>query len=87
MPPTGSLVERMTALQKAADEIGPVDPIGGMEGIFDEVRLFRDYNPTAKVLPVPATGAAAAIEYIEGKYPRDLANEISFASLFRRNLL
>jgi hypothetical protein len=61
--------------------------IGGMEGILDEARLFREYNPTAKVLPVPATGAAAAIEYNEGNYPRDLANEISFASLFRRNLL
>ena len=61
--------------------------IGGMEGILDEARLFRKFNPTAKVLPVPATGAAAAIEYKEGNYPSDLENEISFASLFRRHLL
>ncbi|MDO6590514.1 hypothetical protein DS901_18130 [Loktanella sp. D2R18] len=61
--------------------------IGGMDGILDEARLFREYNPTAKVLPIPATGAAAAIEYNEGNYSRDLANEISFASLFRRKLL
>ena len=26
LPPTGSLAERMKALQKAAGEIGPVDP-------------------------------------------------------------
>lgn len=60
--------------------------IGGMEGIRDEARLFREHNPKAKILPVPATGAAAAIEYREGNYPKNLANEISFASLFRRNL-
>jgi hypothetical protein len=61
--------------------------IGGMEGVREEVQLFRRFNPNAKVLPVPATGAAAAIEYKEGNYPSDLANEISFASLFRRKLL
>ena len=36
--------------------------IGGMEGIRDEARLFREHNPKAQILPVPATGAAAAIE-------------------------
>jgi hypothetical protein len=61
--------------------------IGGMEGILNEVRIFRKYNPTAKVVPVPATGAAAEIVFNEGNYPRNLANEISFASLFRRSLL
>lgn len=60
--------------------------IGGMEGIRDEARLFREHNPKAQILPVPATGAAAAIEYREGNYPKHLANEISFASLFRRSL-
>jgi hypothetical protein len=61
--------------------------IGGMEGIFDETRLFKEFHPTAKVIPVPATGGAAEIEYNQGDYPQDLANEISFANLFRRNLL
>ncbi|MEO9518537.1 MAG: hypothetical protein ABJH45_10005 [Paracoccaceae bacterium] len=35
LPPTGSLVERMTALQKAADEIGPVDPSYDQKSFFD----------------------------------------------------
>ena len=61
--------------------------IGGMEGIRDEAALFRKLHPQATVLPVPATGAAARIEFLEGKYPKALENEISFASLFRRTLL
>lgn len=61
--------------------------IGGMEGIHDEVNIFRRFHPDAQILPVPATGAAAAIEFREGKYPAELETEISFASLFRRKLL
>ena len=33
--PTWSLAERMTALQKAADEIGPVDPNFDQKSFFD----------------------------------------------------
>lgn len=83
----GRSIEQMRIEMLTSRKFDAAVLIGGMEGIFDEVRLFREYNPKAKVLPVPATGAAAAIEYNEGNYPRDLANEISFASLFRRNLL
>lgn len=61
--------------------------IGGMEGIRDEASMFKELHPQAKVLPLPATGAAARIEYLEGDYPNFLENEISFASLFRRTLL
>lgn len=60
--------------------------IGGMEGIRDEASMFKELHPQAKVLPVPATGAAARIEFLEGDYPDFLKNEISFASLFRRAL-
>lgn len=61
--------------------------IGGMEGIRDEASMFKELHPQAKVLPLPTTGAAARIEYLEGDYPNFLENEISFASLFRRTLL
>lgn len=61
--------------------------IGGMEGIREEATLFRELHPHAKILPVPATGAAARIEFLEGDYPKFLENEVSFASLFRRALL
>ncbi|ESZ12316.1 hypothetical protein X735_22540 [Mesorhizobium sp. L2C085B000] len=80
-------IERMRIEMLTSRKFDAAVLIGGMEGIHDEARLFRKHNPKAQVLPVPATGAAAAIEYIEGDYPLHLANEISFASLFRRSLL
>ena len=80
-------IERMRIEMLTSRKFDAAVLIGGMEGIRDEARLFREHNPHAKVLPVPATGAAAAIEYSEGNYPKNLADEISFASLFRRSLL
>lgn len=83
----GLSIERMRIKMLTSRKFDAAVLIGGMEGIRDEARLFREHNPNALVLPVPSTGAAAAIEYNEGNYPPDLANEISFASLFRRRLL
>jgi hypothetical protein len=58
--------------------------IGGMEGIEDEFRIFREYHPHAGVLALAAPGGAA----------RDLASSVGerastvdFARLFRRDLL
>jgi hypothetical protein len=61
--------------------------IGGMEGIIEEVEIFRRHHPKASLLPVPATGAAARIIYYAGNFPADLETEVSFASMFRRHLL
>jgi hypothetical protein len=80
-------IERMRIEMLTSRKFDAAVLIGGMEGVRDEARLFRKYNPKGQVLPVPATGAAAAIEYAEGNYPDHLENEISFASLFRRSLL
>jgi hypothetical protein len=33
--------------------------IGGMEGVLDEYKLFKELHPSAAVVPVPATGGAA----------------------------
>ena len=60
--------------------------IGGMEGVSDEAAMFRRLHPKAKMLPVPATGAAARLEFLKGNYPQSWENEISFSSLFRRTL-
>ena len=60
--------------------------IGGMEGIFEEVELFAHHHPTAKVLPIASTGAAAKIVYAAGKYDRRLARSLTYSSLFRRSL-
>ena len=61
--------------------------IGGMEGIFEEVKLFKHYNPKARIFPIASTGGAAAIVYTEGKYPEALADDLTYVSLFRRHLL
>lgn len=37
--------------------------IGGMEGVLDEYKLLKKYNPNAKIYPVASTGAAAQILY------------------------
>jgi len=60
--------------------------IGGMEGVFEEVELFVQQHPHALVLPLAATGAAAAIIHRQGKYEEQLAHERTFPSLFRRRL-
>jgi hypothetical protein len=35
--------------------------IGGMEGIEDEFKLFREFHPKALILPISSTGAASQI--------------------------
>jgi hypothetical protein len=60
--------------------------VGGMEGIFEELELFRRHNPSAPVLPIASTGAAAAEIYAAGQYPGYLLNDLTYASLFRRHL-
>lgn len=61
--------------------------IGGMEGVADEMALFKELHPAANVLPVPSTGAAAGAIFSKGGYSPELADDISFGSMFRRNLL
>lgn len=48
--------------------------IGGMEGIEDEFKIFREYHPEALLLPIASTGAATAIVY-EDLLPKELKNE------------
>lgn len=57
--------------------------IGGMGGIFDEYRLFKELNPMAKVLAVSAPGGASA------KLAKQLRQRnigIDFARLFHKKL-
>lgn len=61
--------------------------IGGMEGVFKELSIFERENPDALVLPIASTGAAAEIVYANGHYDKGLANDLTYASLFRRRLL
>ncbi len=65
--------------------------IGGMEGIEDEYKLFRDFYPEAIVLPIASTGAASQVVY--GEYLPDefknkrLENDYAYMSLFQDLLI
>ncbi|SDF39553.1 hypothetical protein [Dyella sp. 333MFSha] len=61
--------------------------IGGMDGIIDEFRLFRELQPHAKVIPiVSAGGATATLESPEGRWPEDLSTDLDYIALFHRQL-
>jgi len=61
--------------------------IGGMEGIYEEHKLFTEFHPNAAVLPLSTTGAAARIIYQQGQYDPLFARDRTYSSLFRRKLL
>jgi hypothetical protein len=65
--------------------------IGGMEGIEDEFKLFREFHPKALILPISSTGAASQIVYnnylsSDLKNQR-LVNDYAYMSLFQDLLL
>ena len=65
--------------------------IGGMEGIEDEFKLFREFHPKALILPISSTGAASQIVY-NNYLPTDLknqrlVNDYAYMSLFQDLLL
>lgn len=65
--------------------------IGGMEGIEDEFKLFREFQPDALVIPISSTGAASQVVYDnylsnDLKNPR-LVNDYAYMSLFQDLLL
>lgn len=65
--------------------------IGGMEGIEDEFRLFREFHPNAVLLPIASTGAAAKIVY-DNFLPEELKDkrldsDYAYMSLFQDLLL
>lgn len=65
--------------------------IGGMEGIEDEFKLFREFHPHALLLPIASTGAATRIVYSD-YLPREmrnkrLENDYAYMSLFQDLLI
>lgn len=61
--------------------------IGGMEGVVEEYRMFRELHPQAMVLAVPAPGGAAR-ELVSRDPSMPAASDdddIDFAALFRRD--
>lgn len=65
--------------------------IGGMNGIEDEFRMFREYHPDALLLPVASTGAATKVVY-DKLLPDEFKNErllkdYGYMSLFQKLLI
>lgn len=59
--------------------------IGGMDGIEQEYKLFKEAHPTALILPVGSTGAAAKILYdkLSSTVDKRLLNDYAYMHLFR----
>ena len=45
--------------------------IGGMEGIFDELRLFKELHPGCPIIPIGSTGGASKMLLNQGEGPQD----------------
>ncbi|MFY3147958.1 hypothetical protein ACOTF6_06745 [Achromobacter xylosoxidans] len=86
----GNRKASLTAMRRAMIESRSFSAaviIGGMEGIYEEHRLFVEHHPNAAVLPISTTGAAAAVVYQQGQYDPVFARDRTYSSLFRRRLL
>lgn len=59
--------------------------IGGMEGISEEISLFRQIRPGGKIMPIASTGAAARAVFDAGKFPSTFKSELTYLTLFRRS--
>lgn len=62
--------------------------IGGMNGVEEEYQMFKKYHPTALLIPVASTGAAAKIifENEKTRFDPKLETDLAYCFLFK-NLL
>nr|WP_314369717.1 hypothetical protein [uncultured Acinetobacter sp.] len=57
--------------------------IGGMEGVEDEYKLFRETHPYVPVFPIASTGAASKILYFKDKFDDErLLRDFCYLPLF-----
>ena len=80
--------DRTESLKRMRDAMfaGPFEAavfVGGMEGIFDEYRIFKKLHPKAKIIALSAPGGAAM--QLAGKL-KQKNDGIDFARLFHRKL-
>jgi len=63
--------------------------IGGMEGIEIEYKMFREFHPNAKVIPLASTGAGAKMVYdnFEFKKNERFMYDYAYMSLFQDLLI
>ncbi len=83
-------IMRQTMIQ--SQKFDAIVLIGGMEGVIDELEIFLEFHPHAKVIPLASTGAAAKIVYDNEKKKQEprfqldsrFENDYTYSSLFRR---
>jgi hypothetical protein len=83
-----SLKRSVAALRRRMIEDGTFDVgffIGGMEGVIEEFRMFRQAQRGVPAWPVASTGAAALQIFDEIDRPRRelLLDELTYSTLFR----
>lgn len=65
--------------------------IGGMDGIEEEFKLFKEYHPRALLLPISSTGAAAKMAYKDllpfGMKDKRLEQDYAYMSVFQDLLM
>jgi len=63
--------------------------IGGMDGVIEEYKIFKDRHPNSIVLPIASTGGAARIIYenFETSLSPRLKYDYAYMSLFRDLLI
>ena len=61
--------------------------IGGMEGVKEEAKLFRETWPDAVMMPIASTGAAALDVFNSGDFPEIFKTTLTYTTLFRRYII
>jgi hypothetical protein len=78
---------RMRQAMLSREDLSAAVFIGGMEGIFDEYKLFTQFHPHATVLSVPAPGGAAQqLAESLGTVDQATLHDVDFARLFHTQL-
>lgn len=63
--------------------------IGGMEGIAIEYKMFREFHPNAKVIPLSSTGAGSKMVYDNFEFEKNkrFIHDYAYMSLFQDLLI
>jgi hypothetical protein len=70
----GDLKESLELMRRemiGSRDYGAAVFIGGMEGIFDEIRIFKEIHSDRMIIPVASTGGATKDLIERGEGPRD----------------
>lgn len=79
-------LERMRRTMLESERFAAGVFIGGMEGVEEEYRMFREMHSDALTLPIASTGAAALLIFRQEPqgFPAELETDLAYPSLFRR---